>query len=349
MPDEKEQSLHDTIAEAVAADEAASETTEEAPAEAVEADEPEATEDTPEGDDAPEQAADGEEEASEDRSEDQAEDDTVDAPAHWALEDQEMFRGLDGKAQQFLLGRSKDMEAAHTKRSQEIAPLRTAMEEWKPYLDSIKVTPDLAFKTLISAEHTLRTGTEGQKRAALLKLASDYGISLEEQKANGTAQETDFLTADIQKAVQPLQQELGTIRDTIVRRDEEAKLAQAERSAEQVRQFRDAKTEAGHPAHPYFDEVQEDMTRLAQADVASGKTPDINDLYERAIWSNPTVRAKLQAAQQHAAKKAAERAQKEKVKKAKAASVSVTGESSAPQEQPKSLRATIEEAAAGSL
>ncbi len=360
MSEEKsdELSLHDTIAEAVKASEEAETTEVEEPSEdAIESVSEEGAEATEEVDAVTNEAEKAEEGASaqdladeaiakgiETATEEESDDETLDAPTHWALEDQEMFRAVDGKIQKWLLGRSKDMEAAHTKRSQEIAPLRTAIEEHKPYLDSINVTPELAFKTLISAEQTLRTGTEPQKRAALLKLAHDYGIPLEEPKANGTAQE-DFLQADIRKAVEPLQQEVGTLRQTIAQREEAARLAQAEKSAEQVRQFRDAKTEAGDAAHPYFDEVQEDMTRLAQADVASGKTPDINDLYERAIWANSTVRAKVLAAQQHAAKKQEKREQKEKVQKAKKANVSVTGTSSTASEQPKSLRATIEEAA----
>ena len=194
----------------------------------------------------------------------------------------------------------------------------------------------------------MRTGTEAQKKEAFLKLGKDYGISLEESKANGAAQE-DFLTADIRKAVEPLQQEMGTLRQSILQREQLAQQVQAEKSAEIVQQFRDAKTEAGILAHPHFDEVQDDMTRLAQADQLAGKMPDINDLYDRAIHANPTVRAKLQAAQQHAAKLKEKREQKEKVKKAKAAGVSVTGTSSAGKEQPKSLRDTIVEAAQGGL
>lgn len=292
---------------------------------------------------APEEPESKEEPVSEDgaeKSDDKSED--VDAPAHWSLEHQELFRTQTPEAQKFLLDRSKDMEAAHTKRSQEIAPLRKSIEKWQPYLDKVGATADQAFDTLIAAEYTLRTGTEAQKKDALTKLAKDYGISLETAPANGAAQQ-DYLTADIQKAVAPLQQEVGTLKSQIIERDRVAKQTQADQSAEQVRQFRDAKTEAGQLAHPYFDEVQDKMTTLAQAELASGKTPDLQSLYDDAIKIVPTVYAKLQAAQQHAAKKQQERDQKEKVKKAKSAAVSVTGVSSAPTEQPKSLRETLKE------
>ena len=59
-----------------------------------------------------------------------------------------MFRGLDPKAQGFLMDRSKDMEAAHTKRSQEIAPLRGAAEKWTPYLNQMQAEPSQVFDKL---------------------------------------------------------------------------------------------------------------------------------------------------------------------------------------------------------
>ena len=334
-------SLHDAIAQAVEADEAEAE-------EPVETQEAETEKDPEEVEEPAEETPEEPKEASEEGSEEESEEEAIDAPAHWALEDQEMFRALDGKVQNWLLGRSKDMEAAHTKRSQEIAPLRTAIERHKTYLDSINITPEMAFDTLITAEQTLRTGTEHQKRNALLKLAQDYGISLEEPKANGAAQE-DFLTADIRKAVEPLQKEMGSLRQTLTERERAAQQAQANQLAETVQAFREQKTEAGELAHPYFEEVRDKMYELAQADTVAGRTSDLTKLYDDAIKLVPEVWAKLQAAQQHAAQLQEKRKQKEKVKKAKAANVSVTGESSAAPEQPKSLRATIEEAAAGSL
>lgn len=341
--------IRDAISEALDAE---TETAEEASESAVESEATDEQDEAEKGDPVEEadettESVEGASEETDGEDEDSGEE-ALDAPAHWALEDQEMFRGVDAKVQKWLLGRSKDMEAAHTKRSQEIAPLRTAIEKHKPYLDSISVTPEIAFETLITAERTLRTGTDPQKRAAILKLAHDYGISVEEPKANGAAQE-DFLTADIRKAVEPLQQEVGTLRQSILQREQLAQQAQAEKLAEEVRLFREAKTEAGQPAHPYFDEARDEMARLAQADTVAGRTSDINDLYDRAIHADPTVRAKLQAAQQHAAKLKEKHDRKEKVKKSKAAGVSVTGVSSAPKEQPKSLRDTIVEAAAGGL
>ena len=121
-----------------------------------------------------------------------------------------------------------------------------------------------------------------------------------------------------------------------------AQQAAAAQAAEEIRRFTEAKTEAGAPAHPYFAEVEADMTRLAQTDRAAGLAPTLADLYERAIWSNPTVRAKMLAAQQHAAARQTERARKEQIRKAKRASATVTGQGSGDAEQPRTLRDEIE-------
>ena len=56
----------------------------------------------------------------------------LDPPAHWAAADQERFREADPKWQEWFLSRSKDMDAAHTRRSQEVAPLRNVLQQWGP-------------------------------------------------------------------------------------------------------------------------------------------------------------------------------------------------------------------------
>ena len=103
------------------------------------------------------------EEKAEEVEEAEAKPEPLDAPTHWKVEDQELFRGLDPKAQSFLMDRHKDMEAAHTRRSQEIAPLRNAAEKWTPYLSQMQADPATTFDSLMQYEYGLRTGTNEQK------------------------------------------------------------------------------------------------------------------------------------------------------------------------------------------
>ena len=123
-----------------------------------------------------------------------------------------MFRGLDPKAQSFLMDRSKDMEAAHTKRSQEIAPLRSAADKWTPYLSTDAGRAVDRYSTrLMGYEYGLRTGTNEQKINILLGLARDYGVNMA-QNGNGeppSAEEDPFeIQAKIQAAVGPIAQQV---------------------------------------------------------------------------------------------------------------------------------------------
>ena len=70
-----------------------------------------------------------------------------------------------------------------------------------------------------------------------------------------------------------------------------------------ISQFKSEMDIHGKPKHPYFDELESDMAQLAQVDIASGKAPDLSELYEKAMWSNSTVRSKLLQSQQTETKK----------------------------------------------
>ncbi len=340
-------SLRSALTAAMDGEEAEEETGQETAEDAAETAQDAQTEDAAEDTAEAETAASDDDSAAEAESGEDAEtedsDDEIEAPAHWALEDQELFRQQPVEVQKYLLGRHKSMEADYTKKSQEVAPFRKAIEPWQPYLQSLNVKPEDAFNMLMSAQYQLQTGSPEQKREALLKIAKDYGISLEGAKpANGQdAQHDGVFSTEIDRVIQPLRDELGQLKTAAQTREQQALQAQAAEAEKTVQAFRDAKTEAGKPAHPHFDEVQDDMTRLAQADRLAGRTPDLADLYERAVWANPTVRAKLTAAQQHAAKRADEQRRKGEVQKAKKAAVSVTGGPAGTREQPKSLREDI--------
>ena len=134
----------------------------------------------------------------------------VDPPTHWDVKHQEMFRKLAPDAQTFLMERSNAMEAAHTQRSQEIAPLRNAVSGWEPYLTQRNMEPAQTFQNLMQAEYTLATGTNEQKIGLLQTLAREYGVNL---GGNGpaapSAEEDPFeIHKQIQSAVAPLAQQV---------------------------------------------------------------------------------------------------------------------------------------------
>ena len=131
-------------------------------AEAVEVDDAKVTKDTPKAD---------AEEATESTE-------PIDAPENWSLKDQTTFRAQPRAAQEWMIETEKAMAGAHTKRSQEIAPFRAAVEEWQPYLDQTSQSAPQVFKDLMATEYSLRTGTQEQKLGVIDQLMRAYGVAL---------------------------------------------------------------------------------------------------------------------------------------------------------------------------
>ncbi|MYH58537.1 MAG: hypothetical protein F4145_11200 [Boseongicola sp. SB0675_bin_26] len=256
---------------------------------------------------------------------------SMEAPANWSSEHREMFSKLDLEAQKFLMDRSQAMEAAHTQRSQEVAPFREVADKWSGYMQQAQTTPALAFDSLMGIEYRLRTGTPAQQMDVLREIISAYGIAPPQTDDGGNVIEPvrDERVDGLMNEIQQLRQQSHG--DMQARQH-----AEMQRQQNTINDFMTAKNEDGTLAHPFFSDVEHEMTRLAQADHAAGKQPDIRDLYERACWSNPAVRAKLLEAE--------DRAKAEAARRKRNAGSSVSGAGSPRTEQPKDLKAALSEA-----
>ncbi len=87
--------------------------------------------------------------------------------------------------------------------------------------------------------------------------------------------------------------------------------------------FRDAKDANGQPLHPHYADVEAEMAALARADAGEGKPIDLQAIYDRAIWANPSVRNKALEQRDAALKVEADAKRKQRATKAKAASTEV--------------------------
>ena len=268
----------------------------------------------------------------------------LEPPEHWSKEDQDLFLEQPAKVQQYLLDRSKAMEAAHTQRSQEIAPLRNVVGQWDGYLKQIQADPAQMFHSLLGFEYQLRSGTNEQKIQTLMQLAQAYGVEFAQQQAEPSAEEDPFgIQKQIAAAVDPIKQQLGQVSGGFQQQNQQTQQAEQARLQQQVRDFADEKGADGKLAHPYFSEVRQDMAALAQAKAAAGQPQDIAELYETACWSNPSVRAKMQAAAERKAEATKRKAEQERAKKAKRAAGSLSGSGGGGStEQPKGLREQLE-------
>ena len=225
------------------------------------------------------------------------------APTHWSADAQRMFLGVPTEAQQFLLDQHKAMEAAHTKRSQEVAPLRKTLETWNPYFQQIGTTPDLMVADLLQFEHSLRSGTPQQKLQAIQEVAKNYGVEL---NGNGQPEEAEA-SADpfaqmIEERLKPFQDTIDKLSGSVTTHQQSVHEQQVSAHMKSIATFKEAKGSDGKLTHPYFDEVERDMTFLAEAANRAGTPMDIATLYERACRVNDGVWAKLQLANEQKAK-----------------------------------------------
>jgi len=158
--------------------------------------------------------------------------------------------------------------------------IRNAISPFMRTIEAAGVTPDVAVQALFNADAMLRSGSQQQKVQMLHKLASDYGIDIQ-QAAITPAEQFDPNTY-------ALQQKLTQMESWIAQQN------QAREQQESVTLNSEIERFSKDPANVHFAAVREDMAGLLQAGIAT----DLRDAYERAIYANPTVRNQVLAEQQ---------------------------------------------------
>lgn len=229
------------------------------------------------------------------------------APEHWKAEHKELFEKLDPEGQKFLLERHKEMEGDYTRKRQQDADLIKQAEAFQPVNEIFKHFPNLQPVPTIQRWASIAQSLEQNPKQTIHQLAQQYRVDLGEQ-------EQGYVDPDIQNIDEKVE---GL----------EKRVFQAfkkEQAVANIQKFSEAKTEAGEPAHPYFNELYPDMIRLAHAERAAGREPSLEKLYQDAQWINPDIREHIQSAQQKAADKKAEEAARAKAEKARKAAKTAT-------------------------
>jgi hypothetical protein len=240
------------------------------------------------------------------------------ADKHWAT--------LDPELQDALLQRDSDYEKG-------IEGYRTAAERGNafekvisPYMATINqfgVPPEQAAAELFKSDHTLRYGSPQQKMAMMAQIFRDYGINPQETfnyLQNGAPR--------IDPSIAPYVQELQALKQ----KQEVYERQQQDRESQAL----NSEIERAKVGKPHFDAVREDMAALLQA----GRATDLDDAYDKAIWSRPDLRATL--LQQERDKAAESVKSKVQAQRSQAAAVSVNGSSPVSSSaQPDDLRGVI--------
>lgn len=254
--------------------------------------------------------ADGERSASQD-----GEQEKLTAPEHWRAEHKEVFEKLDDEGKKFLLERHKEMEGDYTRKRQQDSDLIKQAESLQPINEMFKQFPHLQPVPTIQRWAGIAKSLEQNPKETIAELAKQYRVDL-----GGLEQSDEF----VDPKVQSLEQQLRSLQQSIVQQEHQKTEQQQTETLNQIKAFSEAKTEAGEPAHPHFDELYPDMIRLAHAERAAGREPSLEKLYQDAQWINPQVREQIQTAQRKAAEKKAEEEARAKAEKARKAAKTAT-------------------------
>ena len=276
---------------------------------------------------------------------------TAEAPANWPADAKEAFKELTPKAQAFMLDRSKQMEADYTRKTQAIATFRKDYEPvaqmFAPHADVMRAkgfTPETLIKSWYGVEKALVDGKGVDIIEGIVKAYPNIDKAALARRlgfAAATGAEALPEPQGQQFALPPEVQARLDAHDQFIAQQQwreqnaqiEARRSQESRVMSEIEKFSTEVDATGKPLRPYFAEVEDDMTVLANAlRMQTGSVPPLAELYDRAVGMNPTTRAKIEAdriaahvAQRTAAEKKTREAARAKSDQAKRAASPVIG------------------------
>lgn len=244
---------------------------------------------------------------------------------HWSAEDKETFSKLPREAQDFLISKDKKFQAHYTRKLQEVSEIKRALEPVRQEIEYFGVTEADAIRRLIGAHKMLQ-----QKPAEAIRFIADsYGLDIN-QLMSGQAPEESAAV-----------REVHSIRQQMAERERMAYMQRVQAWEQQIEMFK--------KDHEFFEAVEDDIALIAQGHVMRNEPiPSLADMYDRAIYANPTVRQRLLAKEKSTERQkrlADEKARARKAKRAAGAKVRSTSVASEEKSKgPATLREALSEA-----
>lgn len=153
------------------------------------------------------------------------------------------------------------------------------VEPYTPILAAENIDPVGLFQSFAANHYILSRGTEAQKVELAAGFINGYKIPLEpllEFIADGGSQR------EVDPHVARLEKELNELKSGISQRTEREQTVARTAIETEIETF------AADPAHPYFDEVADDIRKIFE----SGMADTLPKAYEMAIYANPQTRVK---------------------------------------------------------
>ena len=260
------------------------------------------------------------------------------APEHWPAEEREVFDALPEEAKTFALSQGERLYSHHQKRMEELSSERDSLErlrpleqEMAPYREQLRlqgVAEQDVVRQLMAVRHSLQTAPADTIRW----LAQQTGVDLNQIETETLVDPQEQRLAQVEQQVQQSNQANA---QAIQQQQHNAAYQQAESA---LGQFMSAKDENGNLLHPHVENVQVTMTELANADIASQKQIDLEDLYQRAIWQNAETRDVMLKERDGTILAKQKQNQKQRVSRAKRADTTIRSTADSPASPQVSLR-----------
>lgn len=210
-------------------------------------------------------------------------------PQGWTATMKEKWASIPEDVRGEITRREQDMAAGVQRLNQQYEPLRqvgSALQTYEPYFAHIQKPPQQYLQELIPIEQTLALGNPAQKLDMLLNVADKYGVPLRnvlDQAMGGKLKDTiqeshrtfgtpPTLPPQVQDELNNLRQQMSNIQSSAAKNELDTFIAD-------------------NVAHPFFDNVREDMAKLLEA----GASTTYQEAYDIAVWRNPDLRARVVA------------------------------------------------------
>ena len=162
----------------------------------------------------------------------------------------------------------------------------------QPYMARIQsqgVSPTAAVGELLKADYLLSTAPTTQRAQFMAKLISDYGVDLHALDAalSGVVTQQNDPQVQIQTQVQQLlQQQLAPYQSLLQEK-------QIREQQEQQNLVKTVESFENNPKYPYFGQVRQDMADLIELSARRNAPITIEQAYNRAIQSDPSLSAEV--------------------------------------------------------
>jgi hypothetical protein len=274
-------------------------------------------------------------EETEEVEEPEASDDPQLAPHTWSEEWKGDFNALDPAGQKLMLKVNGEFNKAFTQNMTQLAGVRREQEGIKnavqPHSDWLQragLTPEIALQRALGWErHIMANPVQGA-----IEFLQARGVDLGQVTQQLQPPENEQYLTPSERQQRSEMNQTGQALQQVTQRLDHMQNSQQNAWQQQtydhyqnvLGNFIQATDDAGSLTHPYMEHVANDMTEMVYAARQRGEEPNLERIYEDAVWKNPTTReAQLKNWQTNQAQK-----NQQSVAKARKASGSIVSKSS---------------------